>query len=125
MCTHTRQVENQRCSRTCRVQKNHIILGKKNTIFNERRVYNPTFRLKKKFLCAIVRISACVKRLGSNVIQIKRLCFIFSCRKSFRVACMACFPISLCTYQSSYWYSGRLDVFKEEVVSLYNIYMKY
>ena len=97
----------------------------KNTIFNERRVYNPTFRLKKKFLCAIVRISACVKRLGSKVIQIKRLCFIFSCRKSFRVACMACFPISLCTYQSSCWYSGRLDMFKEEVVSLYNIHMKY
>ena len=26
LCTHTRQVENQRCSRTYRVQKNHKIL---------------------------------------------------------------------------------------------------
>ena len=33
VCTHTRQVENQRCSRTGRVEKNHKILGKK-TIFN-------------------------------------------------------------------------------------------
>ena len=34
VCIHTRQVENQRCSRTGRVQKNHKIL-RKNTIFNE------------------------------------------------------------------------------------------
>ena len=34
VCTHTRQVEHQRCSRTFRVQKNHNIL-RKNTIFNE------------------------------------------------------------------------------------------
>ena len=31
-CTHTRQVENQRCSRTGRVQKNHEILRKKHNI---------------------------------------------------------------------------------------------
>ena len=30
VCTHTRQVENQRCSRTGRVQKNHKILRKKH-----------------------------------------------------------------------------------------------
>ena len=34
VCTHTRQVENQRCSRTDRVQKNPKVL-RKNTIFNE------------------------------------------------------------------------------------------
>ena len=34
MCTHTRQVEHQQCSRTVRVQKIHKIL-RKNTIFNE------------------------------------------------------------------------------------------
>ena len=34
VCTHTRQVEHQRCSRTGRVQKNVKIL-RKNTIFNE------------------------------------------------------------------------------------------
>ena len=38
VCTHTRQVENQRCSRTDRVQKNHNIL-RKNTIFNEHPVH--------------------------------------------------------------------------------------
>ena len=32
VCTHTRQVEHQRCGRTGRVQKNH---KGKNTIFNE------------------------------------------------------------------------------------------
>ena len=34
VCAHTRQVINQHCSRTGRVQKNHKIL-RKNTIFNE------------------------------------------------------------------------------------------
>ena len=34
VCTHTRQVEHQRYSRTCRVKKNHKCLMK-NTIFNE------------------------------------------------------------------------------------------
>ena len=34
VCTHTRQVEHQRCSRTGGVQKNHKIL-RKNTIINE------------------------------------------------------------------------------------------
>ena len=34
VCTHSRQVEHQRCSRTCWVQKNQKIL-RKNTIFNE------------------------------------------------------------------------------------------
>ena len=35
VCTHTRQVENQRCSRTGRVQKNHKILRKflMNTLY--------------------------------------------------------------------------------------------
>ena len=42
VCTHTRQVENQRCSRTGRVQKNHKIL-RENTIFNE----NPIHRFLK------------------------------------------------------------------------------
>ena len=37
VCTHTRQVDHQRCSRTCRVQKNHNIF-RKNTIFNEQPV---------------------------------------------------------------------------------------
>ena len=32
MCTHTRQVEHQRCSRTGRIQKNHNILRKKHNI---------------------------------------------------------------------------------------------
>ena len=32
---HIRQVEHQCCSRTGRIQKNHNILKKKNTIFNE------------------------------------------------------------------------------------------
>ena len=32
LCTQTRQVENQRCSRTRRVQKNHNILRKKHNI---------------------------------------------------------------------------------------------
>ena len=34
LCTQSRQVENQRCCRTGRVQKNHKIL-RQNTIFNE------------------------------------------------------------------------------------------
>jgi len=34
VCTHTRQLEHQRCSRNGRVQKNHNIL-RKTTIFNE------------------------------------------------------------------------------------------
>ena len=38
VCTHTRQVENLRCSRTDRVQKNQKNL-RKNTIFNEHPVY--------------------------------------------------------------------------------------
>ena len=38
VCTHTRQVEHQRCRRTGRVQKNHKI--RKNTIFNEYPVLN-------------------------------------------------------------------------------------
>ena len=38
VCTHTRQVEHQRSSRTGRVQKNHRIL-RENTIFNEHPVY--------------------------------------------------------------------------------------
>ena len=37
MCTHTRHVEHQRCSRTRRFQKNRKIL-RKNTIFNEQPV---------------------------------------------------------------------------------------
>ena len=32
VCTHTRQVENQRCSRTGRVHKNHKILRKKHNV---------------------------------------------------------------------------------------------
>ena len=32
VCTHTRQVEHQRCSRTGRVQKNHNIFRNKHTI---------------------------------------------------------------------------------------------
>ena len=32
VCTHTRQVEHQRCSRTGRVQKNHKIFRKKHNI---------------------------------------------------------------------------------------------
>ena len=32
VCVHTRQVENQRCSRTCRVKKNHKILRNKHNI---------------------------------------------------------------------------------------------
>ena len=32
VCTHTRQVENQRCSRFGGVQKNHKILRKKHNI---------------------------------------------------------------------------------------------
>ena len=39
MCTHTRQVEHQRCSNTGRAQKNHNILRKKNTIFDEHPVH--------------------------------------------------------------------------------------
>ena len=42
MCTHARQVENQRCSRTGRVKKNHKIL-RKNTIFNEHPVFVLSF----------------------------------------------------------------------------------
>ena len=38
VCTHTRQVEHQRCSRTDKVKKNNNIL-RKNTIFNERPVH--------------------------------------------------------------------------------------
>ena len=38
-CVHTRQVENQRGSRTGRVQKNHKIL-RKNTIFKEPPVFD-------------------------------------------------------------------------------------
>ena len=39
VCTHTRQVEHPRCSRTGRVQKIHKI-SRKNTIFNEHPVYH-------------------------------------------------------------------------------------
>ena len=39
VCTHTRQVEHQRCSRIGRVQKNHKML-RKNTIINEHPVCN-------------------------------------------------------------------------------------
>ena len=39
VCTHSRQVEHQRCSRTGRVQKIHRNL-RKNTIFNEHPVDN-------------------------------------------------------------------------------------
>ena len=38
VCKHNRQVENQRCSRIGRVQKNFKI-SRKNTIFNEHPVY--------------------------------------------------------------------------------------
>ena len=41
VCTHTRQVESQRCGRTGRVQKNYKIL-RKNTIFNEHPVSSLT-----------------------------------------------------------------------------------
>ena len=34
VCTHTRQVENQRCSRTDRVKKNHKILREKKYLMN-------------------------------------------------------------------------------------------
>ena len=50
MCTQPRQVENQRCSRTGRVQKNPKIL-KKNTIFNEHPV--PTL------CCGVQKIRKC------------------------------------------------------------------
>ena len=35
VCTHNRQVEHRRCSRTGRAQKNNKIFKEKNTIFNE------------------------------------------------------------------------------------------
>ena len=41
MCTHTRQVEHQRCSRIGRVQKIQKIV-RKNTIFNEHPVGEKT-----------------------------------------------------------------------------------
>ena len=43
VCTHTRQVEHQRCSRTGRVKKNHNIL-RKSTIFDEHPVYDFLYR---------------------------------------------------------------------------------
>ena len=49
VCTHTRQVENQRCSRTGRVQKTYNIL-RKNTIFNEHPVTSKN--RKPSHLCA-------------------------------------------------------------------------
>ena len=53
VCTQTRQVEYQRCSRTGRVQKNHNIFRKKHTIFYEHPVLSMLFlnawRIIEKF----------------------------------------------------------------------------
>ena len=49
VCTHTRQVENQRWSRTERVKKNHKML-RKNTIFNEHPVPAAWFRINMELL---------------------------------------------------------------------------
>ena len=62
VCTHTRQVEHQRCSRTGRVKKNLKIL-RKNTIFNEHPVYFETeiklcVHIKNVFF-EILRYSLC------------------------------------------------------------------
>ena len=46
VCTHARQVEHQRCSRTGRVQKYHKIL-RKNTIINEHPVSECKFVLNQ------------------------------------------------------------------------------
>ena len=54
VCTHTRQVEHQRCSSSGRVQKNHEIEGK-NTIFNEQPVeYEMT---KIECTCVVVQVN--------------------------------------------------------------------
>ena len=48
VCTHTRQVENHRCSRAGRVKKNHNILRKKSIFYEHPVVFN--------FWCAAKRI---------------------------------------------------------------------
>ena len=64
MCTHTRQVEHQRCSRTGRFQKNHKILRKKthylvNTL-NLNNIYKITLSVSN-----ISRLGDCLSLLGT------------------------------------------------------------
>ena len=72
MCTHTRQVEHQRCSRTDRVQKNHKIL-RKNTIFNEHPV------LAIEILCIRLRSAREITNFDMNDINILLSLFADDC----------------------------------------------
>ena len=58
MCTHTRQVEHQRCSRTGRVQKNH-----KKTQYLMNTLYLDFCSAQRHFLACSALASACLQRL--------------------------------------------------------------
>ena len=66
--TPTRQVENHRCSRAGRVQKNHKILRKKNTIFNEHPVYKTAMYLKYIYYPIFYCDDGCVKQVKQSLI---------------------------------------------------------
>ena len=61
VCTHTRQVENQRCSRIGRFQKNHKILGKTQYLMNTRYIIYVTSIPKIMPKNTIVRKNAVVR----------------------------------------------------------------
>ena len=73
VCTHTRQVEHQRCSTTAGVQKNHNIL-RKNTIFNK----HPVGFSKKKLgisRCSLLRFHrSCANYPAGEVPAVKVAC---------------------------------------------------
>ena len=75
VCIHTRQVEHQRCSRTCRVQKNHNIL-RKNTIFYEHPVFNlrtQSSNLKGEFTNFYQRKWKIISKKRNNFCQMKKI----------------------------------------------------
>ena len=78
VCTHTWQIENQRCSKAGRVQKNHKIL-RKSTIFNEHPVYPSIVRVhmaKLPMSCSSACFQGCTRSnriisLETNLITIR------------------------------------------------------
>ena len=67
VCTHIRQVEHQRCSRTGRFQKIHKILSKNVTIFNE----HPAFKGAGHVVELLLSLPVWIKNW--NNVEIKRL----------------------------------------------------
>ena len=64
-CTHTRQVEHQRCNSTGRVQKNHNIL-RKDTIINGHPVHIRVEILKEDEISRAFSIELCLTTLKKN-----------------------------------------------------------